>query len=66
VIISYRPDEVRLESASPSLGFDMEVDSVGPSSVRVEFERDDLKVRVEAHWSDGELVTEIDEDGESG
>jgi hypothetical protein len=66
VIISYRPGEVRLESASPSLGFEMEVDSDGPSSVRVEFESNNLRVRVEARWSDGELRTEIDEDGDSG
>ena len=61
VIVSYRPEEVRLESVAPNPGFASEVEKEGPPDVRVEFESADLKVEIRAEW-DGGLVTEIDED----
>ena len=60
VIVSYRPGEVRLESAAPSAGFSYEIDKAGPPEVRVEFEGRDVNVEVRVRW-DGGLVIEVDE-----
>ena len=61
VTISYRPGEVRLDSAVANPGFGTEIKKQGPPEVRVEFEAGDFKVDIRAEW-DGQLVTEIDED----
>lgn len=62
VVVSYRPGEVTLASASPAAGFAAEVKKGGPPEVDVEFESDSAKYRVEVEWSDGALDVEIDED----
>ena len=60
VIVSYRPEEVRLESVAPSPGFGYEIDETGPPEVRVEFEGGDVRVEVRVRW-DGALVIDVDE-----
>lgn len=60
VVIRYRPQEVDLQAATPASGFGVEIDDPGPSRVRVEFENDDDRVRVEARWENGQLVVEVD------
>jgi hypothetical protein len=62
VVVSYRPEEVRLESVAPLAGFTFDVEDSGPPEVRVEFDGP-LRVEVRVRWRDGQLVTEIDEDG---
>jgi cytoskeletal protein RodZ len=55
VIIRYRPGEVQYQSATPSPGFQVEVDDAGPPDVKVEFESETQKFEVEARWKDGSL-----------
>lgn len=55
VIIRYRPGEVQYQSATPSPGFQVEVDDAGPPDVKVEFESETQKFEVEARWKDGVL-----------
>ena len=62
IIVSYRPGEVRLESVVPAPGFAYEIKDEGPDKVDVEFEQGDEKFGLEAEWTDGGLVTEIDDD----
>lgn len=59
-MISHRPGEVRLESATPVPGFTMEIDKRGPDEVRVEFdgEEDDYDIRV--RWDGEALDVEVD------
>jgi len=45
-------------------GFDVEVDDTGPDRVRVEFESDESRVRVEAECVDGAPVFSDDRSGE--
>ena len=61
VIVSSRPNEVRLESVVPLAGFGYEIDEAGPSEVRVEFEGGDLKVEIRIRWENGVLTTEVDD-----
>jgi hypothetical protein len=61
VIVSYRTDEVRLESVTPSAGFTYEINDSGPDRVRVRFESGDRRVEIEVRWENG-LVTDVDED----
>lgn len=61
VIVSFRPDEVRLESVVPLAGFGYKIDEAGPQEVRVEFEGADLRSEIRVRWEDGALVTEVDE-----
>jgi hypothetical protein len=61
IVVSYRPEEVRLESVAPLAGYAYDVEDAGPPEVRVEFEGP-LRVEIRVRWRDGELVTEIDED----
>ncbi len=59
-MVSYRPDEVVLDAATPAPGFAVEVDKEGPPDVDVEFESEELRVRVRVEWDD-RLVVEVDE-----
>ena len=61
VVLSYRPDEVELQAATPAPGYAVEIDDPGPPRVRVEFESDDDDVRVEARWDNGGLDIDVDQ-----
>jgi hypothetical protein len=60
VVVSYRPEEVILDAATPAPGYSVEIDKPGPPDVDVEFDSDELRVRVRVEWDD-RLVVEIDE-----
>ena len=60
VVISYRPEEVVLSSASPAAGFAAEIKKQGPPEVDVEFESEDHKFRVRARYENGALSIETD------
>jgi hypothetical protein len=60
VVVSHRPYEVRLDSATPAPGFTMEIDKSGPDEVRVEFEGEDDSYEVRVRWENGVLTTETD------
>lgn len=60
VVVSYRQGEVVLDAATPAPGFSVEVDKQGPPDVDVEFEGEEMRVRVRAEW-DERLVVEVDE-----
>lgn len=63
VVVSYRGDEVRLESVAPLVGYTYEVEDDGPGEVRVEFEGRS-RVEVRAYINNGKLITEVnDKDG---
>jgi hypothetical protein len=62
VVVSYRPEEVLLGSASPAAGFAAEIKKAGPPEVDVEFESESAKYRVRATWADGDLAVEIESD----
>ena len=63
VVLSYRPDEVVLQSASPKPGFAAEIKKSGPPEVEVEFESESAKYEVKAKWSGGQLSVESEQDG---
>lgn len=60
-MVSYRPEEVVLDAATPAPGFSVEIDKAGPPDVDVEFESDEARIRVRVEW-DSRLVVEVDED----
>jgi hypothetical protein len=60
VIVSYRADEVQLESVVPLAGFRYDIDEAGPDEVRVQFDAADLRVEIRIRWENGTLVTEVD------
>ncbi|MFP3913798.1 MAG: hypothetical protein ACLFWM_02910 [Actinomycetota bacterium] len=60
VVVSHRPGEVRLESATPAPGYAMEIDHRGPDEVRVEFEGQSDEYRIRVRWRDGALDTEVE------
>lgn len=62
VVIRHRPGEVELQAATPAPGFEMEIDDAGPPEVRVEFERGETHVRVEAKWEDTGLDLKVSGD----
>jgi hypothetical protein len=62
VVVSYRPEEVLLGSASPAAGFAAEIKKAGPPEVDVEFESESAKYRVRATWANGDLAVEIESD----
>lgn len=64
VIVSYTEDEVRLSSATPNPGFDMEIEDAGPEKVDVRFRNDDTEYRVEVRWESGELTVDVNQSGE--
>jgi hypothetical protein len=61
VVVSYRPEEVVLGSASPAAGFAADVKKAEPE-VDVEFESESAKYRVRARWEGGDLSVEVDSD----
>lgn len=63
-MISYRPGEVRLETAVPLPGFQVEIDKAGPPEVDLEFESTALEVRVRAEWENNSLEIDIDKSSE--
>jgi hypothetical protein len=62
VVVSYRPEEVLLGSASPAAGFAAEIKKAGPPDVDVEFESESADYRVRARWVDGDLSVEVESD----
>ena len=62
VVVSYRPEEVLLSSASPAAGFAAEIKKSGPPDVDVEFESESAEYRVRARWANGDLAVEIESD----
>lgn len=64
VVISYRPGEVVLSSASPAAGFAAEIKKAGPPDVDVEFESETARYRVRARWADGALSVEVEADAD--
>jgi hypothetical protein len=63
VVVSYRPEEVVLGSASPAAGFAAEIKKSEPE-VDVEFESESAKYRVRARWEGGDLSVEVESDGD--
>lgn len=64
VVVSYRPGEVVLSSASPAAGFSADIKKGGPPEVDVEFESESAKYRVRARWDGEDLTVETESDGE--
>ncbi|HEX6148288.1 hypothetical protein [Nocardioides sp.] len=64
VSASCRGGAITLDSAIAYSGYLLERDDVGPDRVRVEFETDDSRIRVEAECVDGEPVFSEDRSGE--
>ncbi|MCA1736632.1 MAG: hypothetical protein LC739_11165 [Actinobacteria bacterium] len=62
IIVSYRPEEVRLESVVPQAGFAYEINDEGPDRVEVDFEAGDANYRIRAEWTSDGFVTEIESD----
>lgn len=62
LVVSYRAEEVRYESASPLPGFSVQVEKAGPPEVEVEFEGPVGKVEVRVRWRDGSLSVETEID----
>ena len=60
-MVRYRPGEVELQAATPAPGFAVEIDDHGPDRVRVEFDSEDVEVRIEVRWENGSLNIDIDE-----
>lgn len=64
VVLRYRPGEVLYQSATPTLGYQVEVEKKGPPEVKIEFESEDHKVEVHAAWADGDIRVETSEETE--
>jgi hypothetical protein len=62
VVVSYRPDEVVLSSASPAAGFSADINKAGPPEVDVEFESESAEYRLRARWANGDLAVETESD----
>lgn len=60
VVVSHRPGEVRLESATPAPGYAMEIDDRGPDEARVEFAGADDEYEIRVRWHNGALDVEVD------
>jgi hypothetical protein len=60
VVVSYRPDQVVLSSASPAAGFSADIKKQGPPEVDVEFESEFGDYRVRARWANGDLAVETE------
>jgi hypothetical protein len=59
--IRFSPDAVTVVAATPAAGYAAKVSSQGATAVRVEFENDDRRSRIEASWNGGP-VTDVRED----
>jgi hypothetical protein len=64
VSVSCRGAVISRDSAFAYSGYELEEDDVGPDRVRVEFEDDDSRTRVEAECVDGAPVFSDDRSGE--
>ena len=64
VSVSCRGLVISRDSAFAYSGYELEEDDVGPDRVRVEFENDDGRTRVEAECVDGVPVFSDDRSGE--
>ncbi len=60
VVVTYRPGEVLLQTATPKSGYRAEIDKTGPDTVEVEFDSDETSYEVKVEWDDGALDIEID------
>jgi hypothetical protein len=61
-VVSYRNDEVKLNSAKAAPGFTTEIDKPGPPEVRVDFEGVATTVEVRIESEDGVLDINVEED----
>ena len=59
--IRFSPDAVTVVAATPAAGYAAKVSPQGSTAVRVEFENDDRRSRIEASWNGGP-VTDVRED----
>jgi hypothetical protein len=59
IVVSYRPGEALLQSATPAPGFKAEIEKSGPPKVEVEFESESTRVEIRVEWRDGHLDVEI-------
>lgn len=59
IVVRYRLGEVELLATTPAPGFQAEIDKDGPPDVRVEFESEDVDVRIEARWEVGGLEVKV-------
>lgn len=66
IIISYRPGEVHLESATPFIGFEVEIHDDEPDRVDVEFDSGLLSYRIKAFWNPNGLIVTGDSDEPDG
>ncbi|MGH8957484.1 MAG: hypothetical protein ACRDVK_02290 [Acidimicrobiia bacterium] len=66
IIVSYRPEEVRLDAVFPAPTFVLEDVEEEPKRVEVELEGDDVTWTIEAKWANGEFVTDIEASGSGG
>jgi hypothetical protein len=66
MVVSYRPGEVELESATPATAFIVGDIDERSNRVEVAFEGADVTYTMRAEWRDGALVTEVDESGDGG
>lgn len=61
VTISANDPSVTFISAIPNAGFSVDLESSGPTEVKVEFDSEDRESEFTAKWRDGELLVDIDE-----
>jgi hypothetical protein len=68
VTLSIGNGEVRIASAVANAGFDTDIERNGPRQVEVEFESNDHKSELSAHFENGELEVKTEEEphGEDG
>jgi hypothetical protein len=62
IIVSHRPQEVRLESVIPQAGFAYEINDEGPDRVEVEFEAGEARYRLRAEWTSSGFITDVESD----
>lgn len=63
-MVGYRPGEVRLETAVPLPGFQVEIEKSGPPEVDVEFDSESRRVRIKAKWEDDGLQIDVEDSSE--
>lgn len=60
--LRFEPGRVSVVAAEPAQGFTVKVEGNGTDEVRVEFENDEHRSRVDGWWEDGPR-DQVDEDG---
>ena len=63
IVVSYRPGQVQLDAVAPAPAFELGDVDEASNRVEVEFENDFVSYKLEAKWSNGELVTDINASG---